>query len=127
MITGATDVTLGRNDRDVEFCMDLGLVAWDGSLVVANAIYREVIARYLNQNYQDNIPKPEFRWQTDHGTLDMDALLDESKTKIGYELSFTRYFYKPQPLRTLDEIKPDILAVGKESEGLLEMIMGATS
>ena len=33
-----------------------------------------------------------------------DAWLDESKTKIGYEISFTRHFYKPQPLRTLEAV-----------------------
>ncbi len=55
-----------------------------------------------------------------------DAWIDESKTKIGYELSFTRYFYKPQPLRTLDEIKADIFAVESESEGLLEKILGGS-
>lgn len=55
-----------------------------------------------------------------------DAWIDESKTKIGYEISFTRYFYKPQPLRTLDEIKVDILAVEKESEGLLGEIVEGT-
>ena len=49
-----------------------------------------------------------------------DAWLDESKTRIGYEVSFTRHFYKPQPLRSLDEIAADILAAEKEAEGLLE-------
>ena len=44
----------------------------------------------------------------------------EDSTKIGYEISFTRYFYKPQPLRTLEEIRSDILALEKETEGLLE-------
>lgn len=53
-----------------------------------------------------------------------DAWVDESKTKIGYEISFTRYFYKPIPLRSLDEIRSDILAVEKETEGLLEEIIG---
>lgn len=77
MIIGHADPTLGRSDRDVEFCLDLGLIAWEGSLVIANAIYREVIARYLSQNYQDNIPVPEFSWQRPDGTLDMDALMDE--------------------------------------------------
>lgn len=77
MIMGETDVALGRSDRDVEFCMDLGLIAWKGSLIVANAIYREVIARYLSQNYQDNIAEPDFKWKTDDGGLDMDALLQE--------------------------------------------------
>ncbi|MCI5141190.1 MAG: ATP-binding protein [Candidatus Electrothrix sp. ATG1] len=77
MIIGHADPTLGRSDRDVEFCLDLGLIAWEGSLVIANAIYREVIARYLSQNYQDNIPAPEFRWQNEDGSLDMDALMEE--------------------------------------------------
>lgn len=53
-----------------------------------------------------------------------DAWLDESKTQIGYEVSFTRHFYKPQPLRTLDEIRADILALERETEGLLEEIVG---
>ncbi len=52
-----------------------------------------------------------------------DAWVDESKTQIGYEISFTRHFYKPKPLRTLDEIRADILAVQQESEGLLEEIL----
>lgn len=41
-----------------------------------------------------------------------------------YEVSFTRYFYKPQPLRTLEEIRVDILALEKETEGLLTEIVG---
>jgi len=52
-----------------------------------------------------------------------DAWLDESKTQIGYEISFTRHFYKPQPLRTLEEIRADILALEKETEGLLSEIV----
>ena len=51
-----------------------------------------------------------------------DAWIDESATKIGYEISFTRHFYKPQPLRTLEEISADILALEKETEGLLSEI-----
>ena len=54
-----------------------------------------------------------------------DAWIDESATKIGYEISFTRYFYKPQPMRTLDEIRADILALEKETEGLLGEIIGS--
>jgi len=52
-----------------------------------------------------------------------DAWLDESKTKIGYEISFTRHFYKPQPLRTLEEIRADILAVEQEAGGLLDDLL----
>jgi len=55
-----------------------------------------------------------------------DAWIDESSTKIGFEVSFTRHFYKPQPLRTLEEISSDILALEKETEGLLvEIVKGA--
>jgi type I restriction enzyme M protein len=40
-------------------------------------------------------------------------------------VSFTRHFYKPQPLRTLEEISADILAIEKEAEGLLSDIIDA--
>jgi len=55
-----------------------------------------------------------------------DAWVDEEATKTGYEISFTRYFYKPKPLRTLEEIRADIEALEKESEGQLGQIMMAT-
>jgi type I restriction enzyme M protein len=55
-----------------------------------------------------------------------DAWVDEEATKIGYEISFTRYFYKPKPLRTLEQIRADIEALEKESEGLLGQIMVET-
>jgi type I restriction enzyme M protein len=53
-----------------------------------------------------------------------DAWYDPQSVKTGYEISFTRYFYKPQPLRTLEEIRADILAPEKETEGLLDEIVG---
>jgi type I restriction enzyme M protein len=52
-----------------------------------------------------------------------DAWIDEPKTVVGYEISFTRHFYKPQPLRTLEEIEADIRALEKETEGLLEDVL----
>ena len=54
-----------------------------------------------------------------------DAWYKADNVKIGYEISFTRYFYKPQPMRTLEEIRVDILAVDKETEGLLGEILNA--
>lgn len=53
-----------------------------------------------------------------------DAWIDESRTQIGYEISFTRYFYKPTQMRALDEIMADILAIEKETDGLLNDIIG---
>jgi len=52
-----------------------------------------------------------------------DAWYDPDKVKIGYEINFNRYFYKPQPLRPLDEIRADLLAVEREAENLLKEIL----
>ena len=54
-----------------------------------------------------------------------DAWYQPDSVKVGYEISFTRYFYKPQPMRTLEEIRADILELEKETEGLLGEIVGA--
>jgi type I restriction enzyme M protein len=56
-----------------------------------------------------------------------DAWYDPESVRTGYEISFTRYFYKPQPLRTLEEIRADILALEKETEGLLMEIVGGAA
>lgn len=53
-----------------------------------------------------------------------DIWVDPSSTKVGYEISFAKYFYKPEPVRTLEEIKADIYSCEQESEGLLEEIIG---
>jgi len=54
-----------------------------------------------------------------------DAWVKPDSAKIGYEISFTRHFYKPQPLRSLEEIQADIAGVEKEAEGLLgELLKG---
>ena len=48
-----------------------------------------------------------------------DAWYVPKSVKIGYEISFNRYFYKPEPMRSLEEIRADIVAVEREAEGLL--------
>ncbi len=52
-----------------------------------------------------------------------DAWMDRSKDKVGYEISFTKYFYEYKPLRSLGDIKTDILALEDETEGLLKEIL----
>lgn len=52
------------------------------------------------------------------------AQVDISKAVVGYELSFTKYFYKPITLRSISEIKADIQLMEKETEGLLNEILG---
>ena len=53
-----------------------------------------------------------------------DAWYRQDSVRTGYEISFTRYFYKPTPMRTLEEIRADILALKQETEGLLAEITG---
>ena len=53
-----------------------------------------------------------------------DAWYQADSLKVGYEISFTRYFYKLKRMRTLEEIRADIVALEKETEGLLHKIIG---
>ena len=53
-----------------------------------------------------------------------DVFTKSGTEKVGYELSFTKYFYKPVQLRTLEEIAVDIRAIEKETDGLLDEILG---
>lgn len=52
-----------------------------------------------------------------------DAWVDHSKTNTGYEINFTKYFYQYKPLRSLEEIRNDILALEQETDGLLKEII----
>ncbi len=52
-----------------------------------------------------------------------DAYVDESKTKIGYEISFTKYFYKPVQLRDMKDILASLEELEKESDGVMDEIM----
>ena len=52
-----------------------------------------------------------------------DAWYRTDRVKIGYEVSFNRYFYRPQPMRMLEEIRADILALEKETAGLLDDVL----
>ena len=49
--------------------------------------------------------------------------MDRSKDRIGYEINFNKYFYKYQPLRSLEDITKDLLELGEESESSLKEIL----
>ena len=53
----------------------------------------------------------------------LDAYVDESKTKIGYEISFTKYFYKPVKLRDMKDILASLEKLEKESDGVMDEIV----
>ncbi|MBU0279332.1 class I SAM-dependent DNA methyltransferase [Gemella sp. zg-1178] len=52
-----------------------------------------------------------------------DAFFDMKSKQIGYEISFTKYFYKPKELRNIDEIIKDIEEIEKNTKGLLSSIL----
>ena len=52
------------------------------------------------------------------------AWIDESKTKVGYEINFTKYFYEFKPLRSLEDIKADILKLEEKTMDTVKSILG---
>lgn len=53
-----------------------------------------------------------------------EAWIDLDSTKIGYEISFNKYFYQHKPLRSLEAVAADIVALEKQAEGLIAQILG---
>ena len=68
----------------------------------------ETIEAYLEREVRPHLPN---------------AWIDESKTKTGYEINFTKYFYEFKPLRSLAEIKADILALETSSLELEKAVL----
>ena len=53
-----------------------------------------------------------------------DSWYSPDRVKIGYEISFNRYFYKPEPMRTVEDIRTDVLSLERETEGLIRDLFG---
>ena len=53
-----------------------------------------------------------------------DAWIDEKSIQVGYELSFTKYFYKPKALRSIEDITRDIRIIEERTDGILDDILG---
>ena len=51
-----------------------------------------------------------------------DAWINLTQTKIGCEISFNKYFYKPTPLRSLKENERDIIALDEQSQGYIKSL-----
>lgn len=52
-----------------------------------------------------------------------EAWINLDSVKIGYEISFNKYFYKHMPLRSIEEVKADLLALEEQADGLLQDIL----
>jgi type I restriction enzyme M protein len=102
---------LGERDEEADICRDKqGNPEPDSELRdYENVPLKEDIEAYFAREVLPHVP---------------DAWIDHDKTKIGYEISFTRYFYQYQPLRSLAEIQADILALEEKTHGRTKDIIG---
>jgi type I restriction enzyme M protein len=66
------------------------------------------IEEYFNREVEPHLPN---------------SWIDYDKSKVGYEINFTKYFYQYKPLRSSDDISQNLLELKKESENLLKLIM----
>jgi type I restriction enzyme M protein len=53
-----------------------------------------------------------------------ESWMDRSKDSIGYEINFTKYFYQYKPLRSLNDLTKELLDLEKESDGLMNKLIG---
>jgi type I restriction enzyme M protein len=71
-------------------------------------LVKQTIEEYFEREVKPHVP---------------DAWIDESKTKVGYEINFTKYFYEFKPLRPLEEIRRDMLALEQETESMIKTVI----
>lgn len=101
---------LTEHDESADICLDKdGKQEPDADLRdYENVPLMDIIDEYFKSEVLPHVP---------------DAWMDRSKDKVGYEINFTKEFYKYKPLRSLEEIRNDLLALEKETEGLLQNIL----
>ncbi|OGL42579.1 MAG: hypothetical protein A2161_05230 [Candidatus Schekmanbacteria bacterium RBG_13_48_7] len=99
-------MALSERDETAEVCTDnKGNPESDPELRdYENVPLKEDISEYINREVLPHVP---------------DAWVDESKTKVGYEINFNRYFYKYTPPRSLEEIEADLKKIEKEIADML--------
>jgi type I restriction enzyme M protein len=109
---GYSKVTVERPERDANGNIKTdknGKPKADSSLRDSENIpLKDEIKAYIEKEVLPHVP---------------DAWVDETKTKIGYEINFTKYFYQYKPLRSLEEIRKDILALEQETLGLINEVI----
>ncbi len=98
---------LGERDPQVDICRDRnGNPEPDAELRDnENIPLKEDIEPYFEREVVPHVP---------------DAWIDHSKTKVGYEIPFTRHFYRYEPPRPLTEIDADLKVLGREIQKLLD-------
>lgn len=101
---------LSERDEDADVCKDSnGNIEPDSKLRdYENVPLLENIDEYFKREVVPHVP---------------DAWMDRSKDKVGYEINFTKEFYTYAPLRSIEEIQKDILALEKETEGMMQEVL----
>ena len=101
---------MSERDETAEVCLDAdGNPEPDSELRdYENVPLKEDIHAYFEREVKPHVP---------------DAWIDESKTKIGYEIPFNRHFYKYMPPRPLEEIKAEIKTMEQEILKLLAEVV----
>jgi len=94
-------MALAERDETADVCTDAkGNPEPDPELRdYENVPLKEDVGEYMKHEVLPHVP---------------DAWVDESKTRVGYEVNFNRYFYKYTPPRPLDEIEADLKKIEKE-------------
>jgi hypothetical protein len=101
---------LSERDETAEVCTVKGEPEPDVDLRdYENVPLKEDIAEYMAREVLPHVP---------------DAWVDESKTKIGYEIPFTRHFYVYEPPRPLEVIEREIRELEQEIQGMLGEVLG---
>ncbi len=111
-IMAAVINALSERDETADICLDKdGKPESDSELRdCENVPLMEDIEKYFKREVLPHVP---------------DAWMDRAKDKVGYEINFTKEFYKYKSLRSLEGIRKDILSLEKETEGLLGEVLGS--
>lgn len=89
-----------------------------GNQISDKALEDYEVIPFLYENGIDGFLENEILPYTADAWIDRDSIVE------GYELSFTKYFYKPKQLRTTAEISADIRGIEERTDGLLDEILG---
>jgi len=102
-------MALSERDETADICTDSkGNPEPDPELRdYENVPLKEDVEEYMKREVLPHVP---------------DAFIDESKTKIGYEINFNRYFYKYTPPRSLEEIESDLKKIEQEIADMLSEV-----
>ncbi len=107
---GYSKIVVERPEKDEQ-----GNLVKKAGKLVADASLRDTENVPLTEDIQEYFKREVLPYAPD-------AWIDEKKTKVGYEIPFTRYFYKYVPPRNSEDIMSEILELEKSLDGSLEAI-----